>query len=309
MQVPASASLQDIENGDVRHADLKITGDAMSWMEEETITDAGDALLPMTYWILDLEEQKMQLSQVNIELLRTAEGELLITSIDSKPPMAPDFDFIGLPIKIVDDVPAHEVAQDAEDCGPFTLCGFKASMKALEDKIQSMRGPRPHGRPGCGKGRRPHNGVLPTHRRPGFLHPEGKEDGVPSFHGMRPHHHDANHPHHGHHGRHHHSFFHTFMRGVHMIVIPTLIGVACGMFASVVGMIVGHLVSYMWIRFVRGGRPGYQSVSLDDTAAVEEAAAANDEKIVYEVAAEEEPLPVYEDAPAYEVEADAKTEQ
>jgi len=316
VQVPASASLADIEAGNARQAVLEITGDGTFWNEEEAITDAGDMLIPMSYWVFQLENVDMELSQVYIEMLRTAEGELLITSIDEhgslrrpkqqSQPISPE----GMQ-HIKDGKHALGQAVDAAHCGslPEVLCRVK---NMVEAKINALKGPHPPKRLGCtGK---PHfaNGVLPTHRRPGFRlvdMPKEGEESVPSFHGMRPHHHQPNgHPHHGFHGRHHHhrhSFFHAFMRGLHLIVIPTLIGVACGMLVSVVGLVVGHFISFVWIRFVRGGRQGYQSVSLDDNAAV---AAAEDEKIVYEVdAAQEEALPVYEDAPAYE--ADVKTEQ
>lgn len=75
-------------------------------------------------------------------------------------------------------------------------------------------------------------------------------------------------------------------------------GVAVGMIVSLVGLFIGRLISFLWIHFYRGGRRGYQSVSLDDE---EEIAEEDDmEKKSYVVLEQSEPLPVYEEAPAYE---------
>lgn len=113
-------------------------------------------------------------------------------------------------------------------------------------------------------------------------------------------------PHRGHgprpHGHHHHrgSFLHQVaMSAKHLFfgfIVPIMIGVAAGMTASLLGMFVGTLIAWTWIKLVRGGRRGYE--------AVEQVEADNDDaEVVYQeekktlvpadAQDEEEPLPVY----------------
>ena len=98
------------------------------------------------------------------------------------------------------------------------------------------------------------------------------------------------HAHHGH--RHHRGFLHRMghiiWATVRLAFIPILIGVAFGMAASAIGMLVGQLVVFVWMRYRK------------------------DERIVYEpvYADEKEGLPAYEDVPTAEAvtekEVDAK---
>lgn len=64
------------------------------------------------------------------------------------------------------------------------------------------------------------------------------------------------------------------------------------MTASLIGLIAGRLIGFLWIKLYRGGRRGYTSVALDETTVSE----LDAEKEVVE----EESLPAYESAPAYE---------
>lgn len=73
-------------------------------------------------------------------------------------------------------------------------------------------------------------------------------------------------------------------------------GIAVGMTVSLVGLLVGRLIGFFWIKFYRGGRRGYASVALDETTAD----AIDDEKEVMSDGKAEEAPPVYEEAPAYE---------
>jgi len=70
-------------------------------------------------------------------------------------------------------------------------------------------------------------------------------------------------------------------------------GVFVGLTVSIVGLLIGKLIGWFWVKFVRGGKRGYASVALD-----EEAAEAENGKTDVEYA---EAPPVYEDAPAYEL--------
>ena len=70
------------------------------------------------------------------------------------------------------------------------------------------------------------------------------------------------HPHH-HHGSHHpgwhrsmHRFGHMLHQAIRFFVVPVLLGVIGGLMASAVGMIVGQLIAYVWIRCRRNGQRG-----------------------------------------------------
>jgi hypothetical protein len=73
-------------------------------------------------------------------------------------------------------------------------------------------------------------------------------------------------------------------------------GITMGMFVSLIGMLVGRLISFLWIKFGRGGQRGYASVaqSEQDTESAEKGI------VLVENDVDEEPLPKYEDAPSYD---------
>ena len=78
-----------------------------------------------------------------------------------------------------------------------------------------------------------------------------------------------------------------------MILIPVMAGVTMGMTVSLIGMLVGRLIAFVWIKFRRGGQRGYASVTQDE----DETEVAEKGEIHLLTS---EPLPVYEEAPAYE---------
>ena len=114
---------------------------------------------------------------------------------------------------------------------------------------------------------------------------------------------------------------------VFSILVPAAIGVAAGIFASILGLLIGSLVSYCWIRFVRGGRRGDASASsaqggddektllarklegqdvesarsrlMNEFSGRSDGVAGYASGQVSEDTEEEEELPVYESAPEY----------
>jgi hypothetical protein len=187
----------------------------------------------------------------------------------------------------------------SKECGmlPTALCKLK---NAIEAKVHGMKTGMKKG--GChggkGKVRPPHIGKLPGHIRPHFMRPEHDGEAPPPRHHGRPHHMRP-------HGqqRHHHDkgFMHSFSSGFTAVLIPTLAGIAVGMTVSLLGLLVGRLISFLWIKLYRGGRRGYASVALDDTVDESE----NEKEVISKksVMLEEdvEALPAYEQAPAYEI--------
>lgn len=136
------------------------------------------------------------------------------------------------------------------------------------------------------------------HERPDFKgvetgsdrkHPKHHHGQSPRPHGMH-----QGLPHHGHHGQ--ARFMHKFVGAVVSVLVPVVAGITMGMFVSLLGMAAGRLIGYLWIKFRRGGQRGYATVAQKEESV---------EKGTLELA-EEEPLPAYEDAPAYEDEKQEK---
>ena len=49
------------------------------------------------------------------------------------------------------------------------------------------------------------------------------------------------------------------------MLLPVLVGVVVGMTASAIGMLVGQLVVFLWMKYRRSGRQGaYEAVQSDD---------------------------------------------
>ena len=81
---------------------------------------------------------------------------------------------------------------------------------------------------------------------------------------------------------HHHSTFSRMAhRFAHMVLVPVLFGIAAGATASALGLLVGQVIVFIWLRY-RGGRKGaYQHVEEGEEVDV--------------VMLEKEGLPKYED--------------
>lgn len=310
-QVASSASIEDIESGKARTTPLEVTGSGVAVNEEEVVSEEGHKLVTVKHSIFELEQQPVTLDKINIKLLTTVNGELFLAHVTSEGqrPTHPEFPDFFAPPKWAQDM-EKEMSKDmkemedefmsilphphphgpADHAGeqkecqhlPATLCKMRIM---LEDQLKSMRKGAfkklgCHGRKGKGF----------AHIRPHFLRIGEAGEG----HHGRPHHMRP----HGHHHHHKHHFMHSFARGVVAVLVPTMAGVAVGMIVSLVGLFIGRLISFLWIHFYRGGRRGYQSVSLDD----EEDLVEEDDmdKKSYVVLEQSEPLPVYEEAPAYE---------
>lgn len=311
-QVASGVSVKDIEAGEAKSIPLKVTGSGIAASPEEVVSPEGDVLIPIRYTIVGLEMQAVSLDSVLVKLIRAKSGELFIAHVEAveseaRPPlrldrllgsssdeMEDEFLLPLMPHRHHKERPQGETGREKE-CAmlPAALCKIKIM---LEDRLQGIKkGGLRHGwkMSGCHgrKGGRPHGGMMSGHMRPNFFRP-GQEDERPHHHG-RPHHMRPHGGRHGHHHRHH--FGHSFMHGLLAVLVPTMAGVAVGMAVSLVGLCVGRLIGFLWVKFYRGGRRGYQSVQLDD----DDVAGQEFEKTII-VVDDTEPLPLYEEAPAYE---------
>lgn len=82
------------------------------------------------------------------------------------------------------------------------------------------------------------------------------------------------------------------MRGFVAVLIPVVAGISVGLAVSLLGLVVGRVISALWTRYAGTGERG----AVREEEYVEEGKGlmlAGEED-------EEEALPAYEDAPAYE---------
>ena len=101
---------------------------------------------------------------------------------------------------------------------------------------------------------------------------DDKTTHLPTHNHVRPGHFGASH--HGpgmHHGAHHHGFAHAALalarRLFTFVLLPVMIGVAVGITASAVGMLLGQAVVFLWLKFRRSGSTHqgvYEVVASED---------------------------------------------
>lgn len=94
------------------------------------------------------------------------------------------------------------------------------------------------------------------------------------------------------------------MRGFVAVLIPVIAGISVGLAVSLMGLVIGRLISWGWARFARKQKNG-SGGAMRGAADVEEGKGL----ILADEEADEdddEVPPAYEDAPAYEVAADEK---
>ena len=284
-EVAATTSFADADDHPEDTTVLDVTG-ASIFVNEETISPAGDAIISVSYNIVSLAGQQVAVDGAEVKVLQAADGTLMIISTEAVAKSQDALDFLPAPPSAFPDGATKEC-----DMLPAALCKWKSM---VESKIGGLRQGLPHklGGKGCGGRKAPHR--LPGHIRPHFEEFGGEHR--PEPHHGRPDHPRPAHgmhrgpPHHRH--PHHHHFLHRFVKAFVSVLVPVIAGITMGMFVSLVGMAVGRFIAFMWIKFRRGGQRGYVGVaqSQDESEDME--------KGVMEVE-EEEALPVYEEAPAY----------
>ncbi|TKA22777.1 hypothetical protein B0A50_07879 [Salinomyces thailandicus] len=333
-QVPAQAGLADVKSGAIKSTDLEVTAYGIKEGDKQALP-LGDMVVPLKFEIFGLENQFIRgVDEVALSLLKLDGGELLIMEasrvVDGKshpdntdsfpvpPPPPPhlgdeDFDFFSPPPPPAPFRASPHNGPNAfkpKECNmlPQSLCKLAAMVESKIDAMMPQGPPSRFRKGGCHGRKGPHTKKLPGHIRPHFVRPgfEDHEDGMRPHHGrphhMRPHgkHHGPHahyaHPHGHGHGHFRAQFLHAFAKGLVALLIPVMAGITVGMFVSLVGLVFGRLIAYLWIRLARGGRRGSASASLQ--AIVLEEGEAEDKSLIAEMDAEA--LPRYEDAPAYE---------
>jgi len=241
------------------------------------IVEEGLVLTPLYMQILGLDGKMINVDTIIIPILKMSNGDLALAEIKTTPsPVNPGEDqcttimcriraiLMGkLQAARLAAIKAMEKMRGAKN-GCMRKLGFKVPAPAAQPAPK--KGPKVHGGPEKFKGKVPAKDAAP-----GEEHKHG--------HGGKPH---------GpknHHGK--KSFWCSVKRVLRHIVLPIFIGIAAGMAASAVGMVIGQLVIMLWARYRRAsGRGTY--------AAVEQT--------------EEQGLPKYDDVVEGEEEVDEKKE-
>lgn len=248
---------------------LRVTGYTFHWSAAATVSESGIELLPVTFQIRSIESMPFNLPELTINLLKDANGRLMIASFETA--KAEDPSPIG----------THK------DCKEWPLlCKWKS---ILADRIDSMK--KQMGK-GCHKHKAGNPMVEGHHRkpphafRPGHEHPH-----------QRPHHHAHGQGHHRHHSHHR---FHMFLRRAFFtIMIPILIGIFAGTLTYIIGMALGYIIAVVVMK-VRGYGP-YEAVPQD-----EENRDSGDDDLDEGMDKKEAfaPVPEYDAPPVYEVAAE-----
>lgn len=188
------------------------------------------------------------LPSIEVKLLETPSGKLMIGDVEVTQPKSQ----------------VSKPTDDGQECTTI-LCKWRAIIADRLSKIKGLKG--------CGSKARPESSnAHPGHKKP---------------------------PHHGHHGRpgpnrpfrhhHRHGGFARFMKGIVLhVFIPVLIGIMVGITASLVGMVAGHIIIFVWRTvFRRGQRQQYIQVKQQEVG---------DDEEVKSFLAPQGPPPEYEEA-------------
>lgn len=199
-------------------------------LEVRTIQPANDEtaeeLLVAHFSIVDLAGMPVTVDTVVVTAINTADQGLMIAKIDTIPAERPT-DLTG------------------ENC-KTGLCRLRAALYArLQAFIDAARAKASSFSAGI------------------FSGCAGSKGAKMGAHGGRPHgqgHHGQERPHWQQTGINRHHRHHPWARAVarvlYILVLPAALGIIGGLLTSMIGMLVGQAVIFLWIKFARGGRRG-----------------------------------------------------
>jgi len=165
---------------------------------------------------------------VELKLLETSSGKLLLGDAQIVPSMAPV---------------SETTIDEAPECTTL-VCKWRAT---IADRLSKLKG--------CGRKARPGQIDGPKHQgQEGHTRPHVRPHGRP---------HGGHGPHRHHRNKH---GIARFLRNVAVhVLIPILVGVIVGIVASIVGMVVGNIVVFVWRAvFRRGDQAQYIKVQQED---------------------------------------------
>jgi len=180
----------------------------------------GNELLSVRFTILEVNGRPVLVDTVVLNVIRTQDGELLIASTEVEATAGDHFLW-------------KQCGRDVSCLKELLFSRIQSLLASARARLAKISSGFRFGK-GCQKGKGGHRSPLPNHHRP-------EDHRMPGGHRHHPH---------GHH-RHHHEWYRTVSRAVRFIVIPALLGVMAGLAASSIGMLVGQLIVFLWLRYRR----------------------------------------------------------
>lgn len=217
--------------------------------------DPEITILPLRFTVLGLRGYPVKVDTISIDLLETHTQ----TS------------FARFSLIPFEDTPG---ATTCDTSSKWSLCRLRAIIATRLQSIMAVAKVRAHGSKGWVRG----SGCS------------GKRFGDAGKHHRHGHYAGGRQHRHHHHA---HRFGHILHQTLRFFVIPALLGVIGGLMASAVGMLVGQIISYLWIRFHRRGQRG------DANVRVVEIVVSEDEKSALMAGTDDlPPPPEYKDVEA-----------
>jgi len=219
-------------------------------------------LVELEFQVVEVGDRFIRgMHQIDLKILETPSGKLMIG----------DGQIVVAPSEEV------EAVQDGEECTSI-ICKWKAT---IAHKLQGTKG--------CGRKSGKHSGISSGFRRPHIITNGGYSSHKDYAHRKSGHH---DHHHHRHH-RHHHPLI-RFIVGIALhVLVPIAIGMVVGITASVLGVLAGNFVIFVWRVLFRRNTPRvYAQVPQED------ATVGETEKIkiiIGDEQQEEKAPPVYEE--------------
>lgn len=90
-QVPSQAELAEIASGDITSSSLEVTAYSVRVFGEQALTPNGDVVVSVLFEIASLNDEMVGVDAVEVRLLKTGDGELLIMDLIPHPNSNPTF--------------------------------------------------------------------------------------------------------------------------------------------------------------------------------------------------------------------------
>ncbi|KAH8702434.1 hypothetical protein BGW36DRAFT_372851 [Talaromyces proteolyticus] len=222
----------------------------------------GLELMQIRFSPLDIEGHPAPLDTISLAMIKTASGDLFIARTDIEPPAGED-----------DHESWEQCNGDIRCLRRLVLLRIHALFQSAKAHMMNLKSKILHANKGC-------------HGKPRIAHLKHGHHGEADAGELR-------HPGHrwganGHqHPHHRHGWRRTVSRIVRFIVIPAVLGVLAGLTASAIGMLVGQLIVFVWMRYRR-------STTSRSTSTLEQGTTSEKYGLMVEDAPEED-LPPYRD--------------
>lgn len=255
-------------------------------------TEDGNTVVDILMTILGLDGQMIKIENVEIKAVKHADG-----SVSCFPPHKPQTStnrlHLQLSLATISLVAPSPSDPDAKCTN--TMCRVMTKLSAAISTTRAKAAAAAHSTKHAAKKMKGFcmrcfqrlaghpNHALPPHGQHGNEGEDGSAINLPTHNHVVPGQFRQ-----GHHAGHHHRHGGFLRKTMHLarhlftfVLLPVIVGVAVGMTASAIGMLVGQAVVFLWMRYRRSGRQGaYEVVQSED---------------------KEDGLPAYEDTglPAY----------